>query len=298
MSAPMTLRARAGAPIAQVRHALTDPQALRTWLAEHAEVDLPGRFAFWGRYTPEGQAPTQRPVYVDEHTLRFVWPLAGEDTTVELTLAEETPATTIVSVTQTHVPDWVEVVAEVNPRSVLATFWSLSIANLVDYVEGRELTPKCDFTAEGLTGEVVIDAPPDAVFRSLMEPERFGRWFGATMEVEPYVGGRWAMGGFGVDKDVDNSIATIIDLAPDRKVGLDWGNMTSTWELADSDGGTRLTFVHSGFDEGNPPYAGWLGWLGGISELRRFHELPHWRPIWFEHRIPGTPQHVLAASAR
>jgi uncharacterized protein YndB with AHSA1/START domain len=31
-----------------VYEALTDPAALRVWLAEHADVDLPGKYEFWG----------------------------------------------------------------------------------------------------------------------------------------------------------------------------------------------------------------------------------------------------------
>ncbi|GAB3897314.1 hypothetical protein GCM10027612_53320 [Microbispora bryophytorum subsp. camponoti] len=58
MSEPMIVRVRLAAPVKEVRHALTDPAAMRVWLAEHAEADLPGRYAFWGRRTPEGDAPT------------------------------------------------------------------------------------------------------------------------------------------------------------------------------------------------------------------------------------------------
>ncbi|SDL89246.1 hypothetical protein SAMN05421874_1326 [Nonomuraea maritima] len=47
MSEPMTIRARVAAPVKEVRQALTDPAAMRVWLAEHAEVDLPERYAFW-----------------------------------------------------------------------------------------------------------------------------------------------------------------------------------------------------------------------------------------------------------
>ena len=53
-----------------------------------------------------------------------------------------------------------------------------------------------------------------------------------------------------------------------------------SWELAESDGKTRLTLVQSGFDVTNPPYGSWAGGLSGLSELRRFHELADWQPIW------------------
>jgi len=88
----MQLRARVAAPLKEVHHALTEPAALRAWLAEYAEVDLPDRHELWGRYMLEGDAPGRRPLYVDDHTLRFSWLLDGESTTVEISLEEEVPS--------------------------------------------------------------------------------------------------------------------------------------------------------------------------------------------------------------
>src|SRR5262245_11821310 len=67
------LRLRAVVPAAPktVYEALTDPAALRVWLAEHAEVALPGKYEFWGRFTPDGAEPHQRVLHVDENTIRF-----------------------------------------------------------------------------------------------------------------------------------------------------------------------------------------------------------------------------------
>ena len=42
-------------------------------------------------------------------------------------------------------------------------------------------------------------AAPDEVFDSMTQPEQFRRWFGANVDIEPYVGGRFAMGGFELD---------------------------------------------------------------------------------------------------
>jgi uncharacterized protein YndB with AHSA1/START domain len=291
MSAPMKLRARAGVPVKEVHQALTDAAALRTWLAEYAEVDLPERYEFWGRYTPEGDAAHQRPLHVDDRTVRFSWLLGGEETTVEITLAEDGPRATILSLTQTHIPSWEEVMSGNNIRGVLHTYWSLAIANLVDYLEGRPLNPMCDFTSSTMAAEALIDASPDAVYDSLVDPEKFRRWFGAKVDIEPHVGGRWAMGGF----DLDPSPAKILELEPGRKMTMGWPHgMVAGWELADSAGKTRLTFVQSGFDTDNPPYDAWMGWLSGVAELRRYHELSDWRPIWLGVEIPGMPEGILA----
>jgi uncharacterized protein YndB with AHSA1/START domain len=288
VTAPMKLRARAQVPVKEVHHALTDAAALRTWLAEYAEVDLPHRYEFWGRYTPEGDAPHQRPLDVDDHTVRLSWLLDGEDTTVEISLAEDGPQSTLLTLTQTHIPSWEESMAGNSILGVLHTFWSLAIANLVDHVEGRALTPKCDFTSAEMRAEVLINATRDAVYDSMMDPEQFRRWFGANIDIEPYVGGRWSMGGF----EVDPVGAKILELEPGQKMTMAWPHgMTASWELAESAGQTRLTFVQSGFDA---DYGAWMGWLGGVAELRRFHELSDWRPIWLEVDLPGMPEGILA----
>ncbi|MEU8270943.1 SRPBCC family protein [Sphaerisporangium sp. NPDC049002] len=281
MSEPMTLRARVAVPLKEVHYALTDPQALRTWLAEHAEVDLPHRYEFWGRYTPDGERGRQRLLHVDDTTLRFSWLLGGEETTTEIRLSEESSGSTILTLSQSHF-DLQDAMTGRTIRGVLQTFWYLATANLVDYLEGRELTPKCDFTSSELRGWSSIDAPREAVFGSLVDSEQVTRWFGYRVEIEPYVGGRFAMGGFEAGQ-----AAKIIDLDPGRRLSTDWAETgITTWELEDSGGGTRLTFIQSGFDTERPPYAGWMGWLSGMAELRRYHELSDWSPIWLDNDAP------------
>jgi uncharacterized protein YndB with AHSA1/START domain len=278
MTETMTLRARVSAPLKTVRHALTDAAELRVWLAEFAEVDLPERYEFWGRHTPEGDAPHQRVLHADDSTLRFAWLLDGVDTTVEISLAEEGPDSTIVSLTQSHYSRE-EQMSGSSIRGVMQTFWCLSLANLVDHLEGRTLSVKADFTSAVMRDEVLIDAPRDQVYDSLIDSEKVTAWFGFPIGIEPWVGGRYSMGGF-----ESGHAAKVIDLEPGSRVSVDWGGGPgiTTWELADSDGKTRLTIVQSGFDEQNPPYAGWLGNVSGFAELRRYHELPDWRPIWLD----------------
>lgn len=280
----LTLRARAGVPLATVRNALTDSAALEVWLAEHAEVDLPHAFAFWGRYTPDGGGPHQRLLHVDDRKLMFEWRVYGVATTVEFVL-EEDGGGTVITVGQSEAPLWTDAVGNASPLAVLGTFWSLAVANLVDHVEGRETTPKCDFTAAEQRESIIVGAEPGDVYRSLMGPGRFRRWFGAEISVDARVGGTWTMAG--------GEPARILELVPGQRVVLDWGHMVSTWELEGSAGRTRLTFVHSGFDDDNPRYADWTGWLGGMAALRRFHELPDFRSIWLSVDWPGIAPGVL-----
>ena len=287
----LRLRAVVPAPLKVTYEALTDPAALRVWLAEQADVDLPGKYEFWGRYTPDGAQPDQRVLHVDERTIRFAWTLDGVETTTHIEVAEDEDGT-LVTLSQSDLPSFADVLADkAGARGALPTFWSLAIANLADYLAGRELTPKCDFTSSELHASVVIDAAPDKVFDSMIQPEVFRKWFGANVDIEPYVGGRFAMGGF----ELDPGGAKFVEFEPGRKAALRFADgETTSWELEGSDGKTRLTMVHSGFDPANPPYPGWAGWLGGIAGLRHYHELARRRSIWRQVEIAGVPAGMFA----
>ena len=286
------------APPEAVHTALTDAAALRVWLAEHAEVALPDRYEFWGRYTPDGAEPRQRVLHAGERTLRFAWTVDGVETTVELTLTEtehdhgDAGVGTLLTLTQSDLPSFAEVLADTaGPRGELQTFWTLALENLSDYLSGRELTPKCDYTSPQLAASVVVDAAPEAVFDSLTQSEQYGKWSGAKVDIEPYVGGRFAMGGF----ELDPGGIKFVEFEPGRKATLQFADgLTASWELDASEGRTRLTFVQSGFDLDNPPYPGWAGWLAGVAELRRYHEVPRWRTIWRRIEAPGVPTEMLS----
>ncbi len=290
MTEPSELRLRAvmPAPPEAAYAALTDAAALRVWLAEHAEVALPDRYEFWGRYTPDGAEPHQRVLHAGERALRFAWTVDGVETTVELTLTESEPeGGTLLTLTQSDLPSFAEVLADTaGPRGELQTFWTLAIENLSDYLSGRELTPKCDYTSPQLRASVVIDAAPEAVFDSLTQSQQVSTWSGAKVDIEPHVGGRFAMGGF----ELDPGGIKFVEFEPGHKATLRFADgLTASWELDGSEGRTRLTSVQSGFDEDNPPYPGWAGWLAGTAELRRYHEVPHWRTIWRQIEAPGVP---------
>ncbi|MCP2257526.1 putative conserved protein YndB, AHSA1/START domain [Streptoalloteichus tenebrarius] len=290
MSEQLVYRVGLGAPVPVVHHALTEAAALRVWLAEHAEVDLPERYAFWGRSTPAGRQPRQRPLHVDDTSLSFAWPLDDEEITVNVVLAEESADTTILSLSWSPVPPWPELVAETSTRAVLLTYWALSLANLSDHLDGRPLTPRCDFTSPRMREEFLIGAPARAVYDSMVDPATFRRWFGANVEIEPRVGGRWAMGGL----DRDDSPATIIAMEPGRGMTLAWRDgLVAAWTVEDVGGGARLTFEQRDFDERRPPYGAWMGWLSGLAELRRFHEVPNWRPIVRDLTVPGMPEGLI-----
>jgi len=287
----LRLRAVVPAPPKVTWEALTDPAAMRVWLAEHADVDLPGKYEFWGRFTPDGAEPRQRVLHVDEHTIRFGWTVEGVEDTVQFEVADDKDGT-LVTLSHSDLPSFEDIIADrAGARGAVQTFWSLAIANLADYLAGRELTPKVDFTSPELRASLVIDAAPAQVFDSMTRAEVFRKWFGAVVDIEPRLGGRFAMGGF----ELDPGGAKFVEFEPGRKAALLFADgETTSWELAGSEGRTRLTVTHSGFDPANPPYSAWGGWLGGLAGLRRYHELPGQRPIWRQVEIAGVPAGLLA----
>ena len=287
----LRLRAVVPAPPKVTWEALTDPAAMRVWLAEHADVDLPGKYEFWGRFTPDGAEPRQRVLHVDEHTIRFGWTVEGVEDTVQFEVADDKDGT-LVTLSHSELPSFEDVIADrAGARGAVQTFWSLAIANLADYLAGRELTPKVDFTSPELRASLVIDAAPAQVFDSMTRAEVFRKWFGAVVDIEPRLGGRFAMGGF----ELDPGGAKFVEFEPGRKAALLFADgETTSWELAGSEGRTRLTVTHSGFDPANPPYSAWGGWLGGLAGLRRYHELPGQGPIWRQVEIAGVPAGLLA----
>jgi uncharacterized protein YndB with AHSA1/START domain len=270
---PIRLRVRLPASTGAVWHALTDAPALRHWLAEHAEAGT-ARHAFWGRFTPYGDRPAQRLIHLgEEDTLRFSWTLDGHDTTVETRVRADGPDATVLTISQTSFDGDI---AGYPVRIALLVFWSLALGNLADHLTGRPITPRCDYTSSGLRAEFVIAAPRPKVFGSLTDPAIFSRWFGLPVEIEPYAGGRWSIGGGG-------PVGRVRDVREGTRLVLQEDTGIATWELTD-DGGTatRVRFGLSGYDPARPPHPGWTGWLSAMSSLRRYHEIQGWRPLWLD----------------
>ncbi|ONI81249.1 hypothetical protein ALI144C_22225 [Actinosynnema sp. ALI-1.44] len=278
MSDALTLEAHLSKPPKEVFEALTDATALRVWLAEQAEVSLPDeRYAFWGKHTPQGTEAAQQLLAVTADTLSFSWTLDAQETTVTVQLSPAEDGT-VLRLRQTDLPTLDELM---NPpgrrdgRHSMHTFWSLAVANLAEYLDGRPLTPKADFgpaRSKEIKASYTIAAPPSEVFASLLDPATIKKWFGWEAVVEPHVGGTMAVG-------VDGRI---FELEPNRKLvyGDDEGTVVR-WELEDTQGRTHLTFVQSGYtdDELDSAAQHEAGWLAGLAELKRMHELgPGWRP--------------------
>jgi uncharacterized protein YndB with AHSA1/START domain len=277
-----TLRVLIGARPEGVFTALTDPAALRAWLAEHAEVSLDsGRYEFWGRYTPEGKPGRQRLIsFEPDRRLSFSWVLQGAETEVGIVLEDQDGGTLL---TLTH--------AGVPPRPSDDSYWVrdlllLSLSNLASHCEGREVGPRCDFTAfrpDEARASVEIDAEAAEVFGSLIEPAQLNRWIASRAEVEPHLQGRYDFGW-------DHGPVKILELQPDRVLAYSWRNnwdddrgpdsTVVRWELDGSQGQAHLTIVHSGFGPHRRTDGYQLGWQAFLVSLKRMHEVgPQWHRV-------------------
>jgi uncharacterized protein YndB with AHSA1/START domain len=282
-----TLQAAVGAPPETVYAALTTPAALQTWLAEHAEVALDaGVFEFWGRYTPDGERGRQRLLsFQPGRGVSFSWIVQDAETEVAVTV-EPSPSPSqrdgsVVTLTHSGVP----------ARASGDAYWvrdllMLSLANLASYCEGRGVAPMCDFTAsrkQEARGSVEIDAQPEQVFASLIEPAELNRWIATNAAVEPEVGGRYDFGW-------DHGPVKILELEPGRVLAYSWrhswddgegpDSTVVRWELEGSRGRTYLTIVHSGFGDDRRPDGYQLGWQEFLVSLKRMHEVgAGWQPV-------------------
>lgn len=294
------LRAVLPASPERVFHALTDASALQSWLAEHADISLSDKqFAFWGRFTPNGDIGRQRLLDAEPgRLLRFAWDLDGRERIVEINLApdEQSPdglAATVLTLTQTGSTTYEQMVEGLQGDAALWD-WRLPIANLANYLEGRAMAPQLDFTAQPVDSvriEVPIDAPAEQVFAALIEPEQLDRWFGNGSFVDPRVGGE-------IRFSPQEEPVKILELEPNQALAYSWQwRDTETavrWELDGSEGNTHLTIVHSGFGDDLPGARQHMGgWLCFLAELRRMLEVgAAWRPL--EMQIPGMPDEHIA----
>jgi uncharacterized protein YndB with AHSA1/START domain len=274
------LQARLPVPPATAFHALTDPPSLRAWLADEADVDLDaGHFEFWGRRVPQGERGRHRLVTAEpDHLLAFTWTLDGIETEVRIELAPAGEYTEL-TLRQYRMPTLDELMAPQGRRDgrhSMHTFWGLALVELAEHLAGRAPTLRADFgpdRSREIRAELDIAAPPERVFASLVEPAQVERWFGWAPEIDPRLGGRIS---FGLDGEIS-------EFEPGEVlVYADGAGAVVRWELAGSGGGTHLTFVQSGFgaDELDSAAQHEAGWLAGIAELRRMHELgADWAPV-------------------
>lgn len=273
------------ASVTDVFAALTTPDALRTWFAESVEVGgaVGAPFRFWGRHslaTPTAAHATQVITsWESDHLLAFSWTLDDVATSVHITLAADDDAC---RATVRH--DVSGTLPYPRGRALIDDHWRLAFGNLGAYLAGGSGIMRPDFedASPTVTQVLVIDAPVETVFRSLITPALVNEWFGAKASViEPWVGGRYELGWqYTVDgRDVIGGPTRILEFAENERLVLDWPDwrgddtvtgQTITFQLEPLHSQTRLTFVHAGFtravDVSDYPF-GWTWFLGQLSAV-------------------------------
>ncbi len=270
----------------QVFAALTDPAQLNRWFAESVDVALGagGRFRFWGKHTlgiPTGVEATQSIHRIEPgRLLEFSWTIDRVPTEVLITVAPEGEGSQL-TVRHTVRGD---LGGRPRQRELIDDHWRLAFGNLAAHLAGGAGIVLPDYTdpEPKVTLSIVIAAPREAVFRALIDPEAVNQWFGSkTAVVEPRLGGRYQLNWkYQVDgKDVAGGPTKILEFVPNERLVLDWpdwrGDLTVTGQwigfyLVAEGSGTRVNFIHGGFerpsDQGDYPF-GWVYFLGELAKV-------------------------------
>jgi uncharacterized protein YndB with AHSA1/START domain len=296
MTAPLlayTFSLKLPAYPSRVFAALTEPEQLQRWFAEHAEVELVpgGSYRFHGPAALGTAAPaeaTQQLISVEPgRSLRYRWTIHGVATEVGYRvepLADEPGACEL------HVAhDLHGELPFASPRYAIDDLWRLITGNLRAHVSDDANVVLPDFTRS--TAEVVvsieIEAPPAKVYRVLTVPELMTRWLGTVARAD-LTTGEYSFGFvYQVEgKTVHGGPTRILEAIPDQKLVTDWpdwrGDLDKpkthvTWALAPlpPDGKrTRLTLTHAGFAHPVDRSDYQQGWSFFLDMVRGVAETP------------------------
>jgi uncharacterized protein YndB with AHSA1/START domain len=122
-----------------------------------------------------------------------------------------------------------------------------------------------------------IEAPPEAVFRALVEADELVRWFPSRAESDPQPGGSFTYRFDFGDPEKDHvSEGRYREVVPNEVVSYPWkapqGPTEVEFRLRPANGGTELRLLHSGWGEGaeweqsqENHRQGWTFFLGNLK---------------------------------
>jgi uncharacterized protein YndB with AHSA1/START domain len=151
-------------------------------------------------------------------------------------------------------------------------------------------TPKDTMSTDRIEKRVVLRAPRSRVWRAITNAEEFGTWFGMKLE-GPFAQGRAVRGKITIPRYDHLTLEMLVErIDPERYFSYRWHpyaidpavdysaepTTLVEFKLEDTDGGTALTIVESGFDR--IPLARRAeafrmndqGWAGQIKNLERY----------------------------
>ncbi len=133
---------------------------------------------------------------------------------------------------------------------------------------------------EEIRKSIVVDAPPERVFKALTDEEELVHWMPQAAKMDARVGGEYEFKYHWGDRNLDTILrGKILELEPDKKLSYTWDSQTVdsnprisssvvTW-LLDSlpDGKTRVTVIQSNIAKqfSKDADSGWNYFLGGLS---------------------------------
>jgi uncharacterized protein YndB with AHSA1/START domain len=141
--------------------------------------------------------------------------------------------------------------------------------------------PATESTATEVALEAVAAAPPEAVWRALVDHRVRGGWWPGT-ELDPAVGGRFTERWTGPGGEPKLTAGTVLDATPGRSLSLSWADTdwpadtTVTLDLVPVAAGTEVRLRHTGF--GRLPDAARVtaehraGWRVHLADLCRAAE--------------------------
>lgn len=302
------------APADRVYRALVDEAALREWFAEFAEVDarVGGDYRFWGRFTvgtPGGEEEGGRLIEMEaDRSLAYEWRFLGVPSVVTFTLtpseqgesptAEEHGASAgprddgaaasddrdrIGAVTRVAIVHTLEgPIDRPRPEALVDDWWRLVLGNLTAYASGHGTVMRPDFADDRpeIRLSTLIEAPPSAVFRALIDPALLNQWIARDARVEPRIGGAFDLGWAAAEGvEHEGAAMEILEFEPDARLAITWPDWRGdsavptqrvSWTLVPEGRGTRVTLVHSGFvravDISDYPF-GWGHFLEQMAQV-------------------------------
>ncbi len=146
---------------------------------------------------------------------------------------------------------------------------------------------------DAVIGEIYVAAPPERVFRALIDPKQVMVWWThpdcpiESFSMEPKRGGRWIYDTKQSKINVNGVTkfhceGEVLEYDPPRLLAYTWianwhhdkSRPTSVrWELTPQSGGTLVKVTHSGLAEervAREDYKG--GWIGVLETLKKFME--------------------------
>lgn len=267
---------------ARLFDALTDPEDLKVWFAEHVEIEprRHGRFRFWGRHTYGTPGPAEANSVIREFepgsTLAFDWALEGSAGTARLQVE---PDGEKAKITVNHI---FETAPRINrAKEMVDDLWRMHLGALMCHLMGAPVKlPDFTDSEQVIESSIYIDAPRDVVFRVLTRPEFLNQWIAKDAAID--LDARTLDLGWRFEKDgetVTPPPMKILEIEQDRKFVITWPDWRMdpempdqrvTWLLRDEGKGTSVTLLHDGFvraiDVSDYPF-GWTYFLGRIRDV-------------------------------